>query len=620
MNYGKAALRLGFIGLYFLPVLLESNALSISDSRVRLLFEQAFDSTTVWWGILLFVLSNILLCITVLLCLSWLAKQLSRASGIAEHLSLACCLLFGWATMVSVNAWLFPLSNYSVAISLLDSAMLGKILACIFVIFALVMVVVGAREQVISKVRPVFAIVLCSLFAVGLVSLSASSSATSTSTRNIIVIGVDSLSAHVLELHLDLLPNIAKTVAHAQYYTRAYTPLGRTFPAWVSLLSGKPPVDNGAFFNLRNMEHVSRDGLLPNDLRQAGYRTVFAIDERRFANIDESFGFDEVVGPRLGVLDFVLQAASDTPLTNILLQTKLGRFILPYSYINSASYANYSADEFVSSVISAARVDKSLFLAVHFESAHFPFKTRHARQQVKTPNAFLSQHLQALTAVDWQIGQLLVGLGRKGLLDNTLLMVLSDHGEGLGEVEATLSRDGKSVPLRGYGHGADIVSDHQNRIVLAATSFLGGKPQEGAAMHVDQVSLLDVRRAINGYVRTGTFQIEPMDPCLIVETGIRLDATNDYRSLSEAKVAQQAASYYEVDSEGRLRLREDRLSELLKTKDIGLRCPNQLTWYEAATKRYLAYDLDSQGAPIEQRSPERDAVERIMKYKNKYAR
>lgn len=608
-------LRAIFALLYFMPLLLEPGSLSIADPQIRLLLGQVLVTPAIVAGALLFVFVNIFLCSLWLALLGWMAGALARFLTVQSLLLEACVLLFGWVLLVAVNSWLFPLSSYSVPFAVLNSPLLGKGLAAVFVIGVCVALFLGAGMARL-KVFGLIASLLILLFGIG--TIGSSLLKAPMADRNIIIIGIDSLSAHVFEQNLALLPNIVKATAHAQRYTKAYTPLGRTFPAWVTLLSGRPPAESGAFFNLRNMDHVSRAGLLPSGLRDLGYRTVFGIDERRFSNIDESFGFDEVVGPRPGVLDFLLQSVSDTPLSNLLLQTRLAGLLLPYTYINTAAFANYSADGFVDAVAAAAASDKPLFLAVHFESAHFPFKTRHARMKVQGSNPILVNHLEALTAVDAQVGRLMEQLRHKGVLDNALLIVVSDHGEGLGELEATIELDGHSVPVQGYGHGVNLLSEWQNRIVLDATQFVAGEPIDASGSRNQQVSLLDLKRAIEGYAAGGDFNIVALDPCVIVETGIRLEATADYRTLSEGKVVQQAASFYEIDSQGRMRLREDAMPALLAAKDIGLRCADRLTWYEPAKKRYLSYGLDEQGRPYEQRTPRDEDISKIATYRLQY--
>ena len=326
-------------------------------------------------------------------------------------------------------------------------------------------------------------------------------------TRNIIIVGVDSLSAFTFDAARQYLPNLTGLLDHAISFDRAYTLLGRTFPAWTSILSGVLPVEHGAVFNLRNMDYVERKTLFPQALRAQGYRTVFAIDERRFSNIDESFGFDRVVGPKAGALDFVLQRINDTPLTNLLLQTRLARFFLPFSYLNAASYANYDAEGFVQETVAAISGAQQLFLAVHFESAHFPFKSRHVQHEVASANSFWARHVQALTAVDAQVGQLMATLAAQGYLDDALVIVLSDHGEGLGELEAQTTQAGEPIDVISYGHGVSVLSEHQNRILFGLIPFRMA-PRRGSR-HTAQRSGITARCARRGRALCGPWRNPP---------------------------------------------------------------------------------------------------------------
>ena len=74
--------------------------------------------------------------------------------------------------------------------------------------------------------------------------------------------------------------------------TDAITPLARTFPSWVSMLTGRHPHTTGAYMNLLPRELIHAGHTLPQLLREHGYRTYYAIDETRFSNIDASYGFD----------------------------------------------------------------------------------------------------------------------------------------------------------------------------------------------------------------------------------------------------------------------------------------------------------------------------------------
>ncbi|WP_237046429.1 sulfatase-like hydrolase/transferase [Aquipseudomonas alcaligenes] len=610
--FNSALLFVFFVLCYWLPFLLDSSAILVSEGRVQQLLDELSALASIQQELLRNGLALLGLLLVVHLACGWVGVRLARKAGLSVFVVRLFLLFVAWLGLMVGNAWIFPWSNYSVAFQSIASPLWA--LLCFSILFvAFLMVVLPLRRGVLFCFS---GIALLMLIGFSLLFFPAGDVRSKAGARNVILIGVDSLSASAFENNSELLPTLSELMGRARRYNRAYTPLGRTFPAWVSILSGKLPAEHGAVFNLRNMEYVERQNLLSSNLRETGYQTMFAIDERRFANIDESFGFDRVVGPKAGALDFALQGLNDNPLSNLLLQTPLAAYLFPYSYMNVAAHANYSASGFVARVLDSLRGDGPLFMAVHFESGHFPFKTRHARREVRRDNRFMGDYLQALTVVDWQVAQLMSGLKQRGVLDDALVILLSDHGEAVGEVETTILRDGEPYEVRSYGHGANLLSDRQNRVFLGVLEFREGRPVGDVGVDSRHVSLLALRPAIESFVSGGDVTLN--DGCLIVETGIRLDATQDYHSLREADVAKQAASFYEVDQQGRLRLREDRLPELLATKDIGWRCADRLTWYEPASSRYLAYRLDARGLPVEQLQPGPEDVAHIRAYQERY--
>ena len=232
-------------------------------------------------------------------------------------------------------------------------------------------------------------------------------------------------------------------------------------------------------------------------------------------------------------------------------------------------------------------------------------------------NRYWNRQVEALTAVDTQIGQLVDGLREHGLLNNALVFVLSDHGESLGEVEASVTRNGVAGEVQGYGHGANVLSDHQNRIILGLVPFNDGQPVEPAAVRPnDHVSLLDVRGAIERYAATGQVRLEPSSPCFPVETGIRFSAAANYATLNEGDLAAESASHYEIDTAGRLRLREESLRKLIAKKDIGWRCARRITYFNNAELSYFSYQIGTGNEDFIELSPRYDDVRQIEAYQS----
>lgn len=333
--------------------------------------------------------------------------------------------------------------------------------------------------------------------------------------------------------------------------------------------------------------------------------------------MDKSFGFDKVIGPKAGALDFVLQKFNDTPLNNLFLQIYLSKHTLPYSYTNTASFVNYNKKSFVNEIIESISGNKKIFLSVHFESAHFPFKSRYSEKKHFSSNSFKNDHFNSLLTVDKQIGLLTKRLSEKGYLKNSLVIILSDHGEALGEIESKTTKDGKPIKIQSYGHGSSLLSEHQNRIVLGIIKYENGEIAKKTKGNKKLVSLLDIRKLIENYIKEGTYDIQTDEECMLIETGIRFSAAEDYANFNEVDLARQSANYYEITDNGLLQIKENLMKSLVSRKDIGIRCKDNLTYYSYIDDKYYAYALNKNGVPLKEIKPSSKTIEKIKKYQKK---
>src|SRR5690606_14653680 len=108
------------------------------------------------------------------------------------------------------------------------------------------------------------------------------------------------------------LPHLNEFFDASTEFTDTLTPLARTFPSWVSVISGKHPRTTGAIANLLPRELIHEGETLPKLLQASGYRTFYATDEVRFSNLDETFGFQAIVTPPMGAADFLLGFFGDS--------------------------------------------------------------------------------------------------------------------------------------------------------------------------------------------------------------------------------------------------------------------------------------------------------------------
>ncbi len=188
-------------------------------------------------------------------------------------------------------------------------------------------------------------------------------------------------------------------------FERAYAPVPLTLPSHASMLTGLYPPEHG----LRNNGKAALSPGLPTlatELQASGYETGAFV--AAFV-LDHKFG---------------LQRGFDT-------------------YDDDLSLSDHSLDGHHqyrdgSLVIDAAlkwlrpriQTRKPFFCWVHLFDAHFPYLAHEDR----FGNQFADRPYDAeLAYVDGQLDRLISTLERSGALDDTLIVVVGDHGESLGE-------------------------------------------------------------------------------------------------------------------------------------------------------------------------------------------
>jgi arylsulfatase A-like enzyme len=335
---------------------------------------------------------------------------------------------------------------------------------------------------------------------------------------NIIIIGIDALRPDILGFFgaPKRTPHLDDLFENASVFSESITPIARTFPAWMSILTGVYPKKSNVRYDLEGEQDIHFDltQTLPAILQREGYETIFSSDETRFSNIDEVYGFDRVITPPVGFNDFLVGTLNDFPMSNLIVNSQLGEFLFPYSYSNRPVFTTYDPDTYIAFLKSQLKSPrkKPLFLAVHFCLPHAPYfwgKNPAYRQSIHNYQA-------AVKRVDQQFNDFLSLLKQDKLLEHTILVVLSDHGEAL-ELRGDRATDPdffipgkantKKVIPRFYppswdkelvnqsaGHGTDILSMTQYHNVLAFRFF--GLNGQVPAVIPGRVSLMDIKPTI----------------------------------------------------------------------------------------------------------------------------
>ena len=417
-------------------------------------------------------------------------------------------------TVLMANQYFFPNSKFAeLTATLLPAAFAGIIFWISFLLLA-ANVLVAVLTVLINRQYLLLTIPLCGWliwYALLPAQMLAVSDAGTVQHPNIILIGVDSLRPDFISQHTT--PAMQDFLQNAVIFAEAYTPLARTFPSWGSLLTGMYPKHNGIRYDLMEQKNLALGASLPAQLRSHGYETIYAMDETRFSNMDKNFGFDQIITPPAGFNDFLLGTFNDFPLSNLVINTRLGHWLFPYSYANRPAYITYQPDSFLHLLQPelAKNRSKPVFIAVHFCLPHFPYFW--ANYSPLHSTQALTHYRAAIARSDKQVGDLLRLLQQDGLLKHSIVLLLSDHGEGLeldGDRITEVSKfiagamNSKHVIPRFYppsfdfekvnqaaGHGTDVLGLSQYHSVLAFR-FYGviGYPAKNIAA---RVSLMDIK-------------------------------------------------------------------------------------------------------------------------------
>lgn len=327
---------------------------------------------------------------------------------------------------------------------------------------------------------------------------------------NIILVGVDSLRPDYLghfgsDLHT---PFMDKFLDQATVFTDALTPLARTFPSWTGILTSLYPKHVNVRTNLSDQTKAHLSEALPQLLKKQGYTTLFATDETRFSNISTAFGFEKFVTPPIGLNDFLLGTFNDFPLSNLVVNTRLGQYLFPYSYANRPAYITYDPDSFLRLLAPAISQPQSkpLFLTVHFCLPHSPYLWSHLSGYAYNGKA---RYAASVERVDQQLSVFFQQLSQAGLLKNAIVVLLSDHGEALElpgdratESSLFVHHSRERMPIfyppsmskesvdESAGHGTDILGLTQYHTVFAVRLY--GRSQAAVGDKAGEVSTLDI--------------------------------------------------------------------------------------------------------------------------------
>lgn len=198
-------------------------------------------------------------------------------------------------------------------------------------------------------------------------------------------------------------------------------------PTRAALLTGRYPfrygLQTGVIPTGQSYGLSTRERTLPEALKGAGYSTAI-VGKWHLGHGDKKYwpqhrGFDHQYGPLIGEIDYFTHEAS-----GVVDWYRNGEVV------KEQGYSTTLLGEEAAKLIRAHDTARPLYLYLAFNAAHTPYQA---------PEEYLSKYASiedpsrrayagAITAMDDQIGRVVAALKDKHMLDNTLIVFMSDNG------------------------------------------------------------------------------------------------------------------------------------------------------------------------------------------------
>ncbi len=276
---------------------------------------------------------------------------------------------------------------------------------------------------------------------------------------NLIIISADSLrNDHV---NADLTPNLITLAQRGTRFQQCYVSLPRTFPQWITYLKSQYPGEHGVRHMFPDKSLRQQDqGSLCTVLKEHGYRTAVVSDFAGDVFSRFQAGFDIVKTPYFNFNTLIEQRSLEMHyllLPYILNQT--GRSVFPVLKEMANNADPLLLEQEAEKIISGFKGKQKFFLVLFSSVTHFPYaapypyytmftdpkyhghykyyKPNIPGESLALPPADLDQirslYQGAVRSLDDMAGRLIFYLEKNKLSQDTIIIVLSDHGEQLYE-------------------------------------------------------------------------------------------------------------------------------------------------------------------------------------------
>jgi arylsulfatase A-like enzyme len=298
---------------------------------------------------------------------------------------------------------------------------------------------------------------------------------------NIVIVSIDTLRADHCSVYgypRNTTPTLTKLASEGALFNQAYAPMGQTGPSHATLFTGLYPTGHGLVKNGRVLPETH--STLAEQLKAKGYSTAAFVSafplDRRFG-LDRGFDVYNDIFP-LGQQTVEIQQWEGQALTNAF--DRRG----DYTLVKAAEWLGRRPDD-----------APPFFLFVHLFDPHTPYKPpRVVLQEVVGQERPKDQLKMSKLLYDGEVRfadliveKLLYRLETLGFGENTIIVITSDHGEGLMQ--------------RGYLlHGITV---HEEEVRVPLLIHWPGHIPAGRKVE-EPVTIADVMPTLLGLIESGT--------------------------------------------------------------------------------------------------------------------
>lgn len=310
---------------------------------------------------------------------------------------------------------------------------------------------------------------------------------------NILMIGSDTLRADRLDgsYRNDVAPYLREMATRGTLFSHCYVACARTAPSLLSLLTGCWPHRFGVRDNFVPDEATQLTiTTLPRLLQQQGYRTAALSDwcGADMGKFDLGFDYIDVPEDQWNIKLFIRQGPKDLRLfLSLFARNDFGKLFMPeIYYLGGVPQTDDLGREARQLIDELAAGEQPFFLNIFFSTTHgpfgseYPYYTRYTQPGYKGESKFVMAkvtdpwdiirrqaepreefdldqiiHLYdgCVTRFDDEVKRIMSHLEQRGLYENTIVVIYSDHGMEFFEHHT-------------WGQGNSAISDVSNRIPL----------------------------------------------------------------------------------------------------------------------------------------------------------